>query len=166
VGAGGPFGILNVLRIPLREEKMKIIPIVRLTLLTLVSSGCSHRREPEPIVIHILRDRAATEIETALLAVGAKQLKSSSGQPVMIATIEPKSYAEGLESLGHLYHPELVIFNSLEDGKRTKVEVSPQSAVRVASRQFYLVIPSWVPREQRQTAELVLVEVRKELEKI
>lgn len=83
----------------------------------------------------------------------------------MIATIEPKSYTEGLGALGHQYHPELVIFDSLQDGERTNIAVPPQSSVQVGARQFYLVIPSWVPREQRQTAEQVLGEIRMELQK-
>jgi len=145
---------------------MKIKLLALLTLLPSLFSGCSHRGEPQPVVIHVLRDPAAVEIETAILAVGAKQLRSASGQPVIVATIEPKDYAEGLESLGHYSHPELVIFNSLEDGQRTKVEVPSQSPVRVAGRQLYLVVPSWVPKEKLQAAELVRSEIFKELQKI
>jgi hypothetical protein len=145
---------------------MKITPIASLTLLALLSSACFHQTEPEPVVIHVFRDPAATEVESALLAVGARPLRSTHGQAVMIATIEPKSYAEGLEGLGHQYHPELVIFDSLEDGRKIKVEVPPQSVVQVGTKQFYPVIPSWVPGEQRETTELVLAEFRKELQKV
>ena len=142
---------------------MKITAIAVLMQLALLLSGCFHRREPEPVVVHVLRDPAATEINTALLAVGAKQLRSGHGQPVVVATIESKSYAEGLEHLGHEYHPELVIFSSLEDGEKTRIRIPPGSAVQVTGRRFYLVIPSWVPKEQRETAQLVLVEIRKQL---
>jgi len=149
----------------LSEEKMKITLIASLALLGLLSSACSDKTEPEPIVIHLFRDPAATEIETAILAVGAKQLKSGHGQPVMIATIEPNSYSEGLEDLGHHSHPELIIFNSPEDGKKVKVEIPFQSVVQVGAKQFYLVISPWVTGEQRQTAELVRTELRKELQR-
>jgi len=154
---------LYVLQV-LREEKMKIVLVGSLTLLALLSSACSDKAEPEPISIRLFRDPAATDIERALLAVDAKQLRSARGQPVMIATIEPRSYAEGLEHLGHHYHPELIIFNSPEDGRRVKVEVPLQSVVQVGTKQFYLVISPWVTEEKRQTAELVLNELRKELQ--
>ncbi len=149
----------------LREEKMKITSIASLTLLALLSSACSDQTEPQPVVISVFRDPAATEIEKALLAIGAKQLRSGRDQPIMIATEEPKSYSEGLEDLGHHFHSDLVIFNSSEDGKKIKVEVPPQSALQVGTKQFYLVIPSWVPGQRRQTAELVLTELRNELQR-
>lgn len=144
---------------------MKITSIVCSVLLALLLSACSDQSGTGPVVIHVYRDPAATEIQSALLAVGARQLTSSHGQAVMIATIEPESYTDGLGALGHLYHPELVIFDSLQDGERTKVAVPPQSSVQVGARQFFLVIPSWVPREQREVAEQVLGEIRKELQK-
>jgi hypothetical protein len=136
-----------------------------LTILALLSSACSRQTELEPVVIHVYRDPGATEIESALVSLGARQLRNSHGQAVMIATIELKSYADGLEALGHQYHPELVIFDSLEDGKKVKVEVPPQSMVQAGAKRFYFVIPSWVPGEQRQAAELVLDEFRRELQK-
>ena len=144
---------------------MRIAPILTLALLVLVSVACSDRVEREPVVIHVYRDPAATVVESALLTVGAKQLRSSSGQAIMVATMEPKSYAKGLAILGHQYHPELIIFNSIEDGEKAGIGVSPQSSVATATRQFYLVIPEWVPKERRPTTELVLVEIRKELQK-
>jgi|ERR1700680_1556430 len=103
-----------------------------------VGAKTSHPTKPEPVVIHVFRDPAATEIESALLAVGARHLRSIHGQAVMIATIEPESYAEGLEALGHQYHPELVIFDSPEDGEKMKIEAPPQSVVQVGTKQFYL----------------------------
>jgi hypothetical protein len=144
---------------------MRITSTVLLALAVLFSGACSNRAEREPVVIHVYRDPAASVIQSALLVVGTRQLRSSHGQAVMIATIEPKSYAEGLEALGHQYHPELIIFNSLNDGEIANVVVPPQSSVHVGARQFYLVIPAWVPKEQRQTAELVLAETRKELQR-
>jgi hypothetical protein len=113
----------------------------------------------------VYRDPAAAAVESAVLAVGAKQLRSSGGQSVMIATIEPKSYADGLDAFGHQYHPELIIFDSLEDGEKTGVAIPPQSSVKVSAGQYYIVIPPWVPEEHRQTAALVLGEIRNELQK-
>jgi hypothetical protein len=142
---------------------MKVGLLASLALLALLSSACSN--EAEPIVIRLFRDPSATEIERALRAVDTKQLRSARGQPVIIATIEPRSYAEGLEHLGYHYHPELIIFNSPEDGKKVKVEIPVKSVVQIGAKQFYLVIPPWVPEERRQTAELVLTELRRELQR-
>jgi hypothetical protein len=145
-----------------RRKKMKNGLLLFLILLSLSLSACSEKATPEPVVVHIFRDRAAAEINSALLAIGAKQLRTPNGQPIMIATTEVK-YADGLEILGRHDHPDLIIFNSPEDGKRTNIDVPPQSAVQVSTKRFYLVIPSWVSGEQRETAELVLAEFRREL---
>src|SRR5712692_9813667 len=106
---------------------MKIKLLALLTLLPSLFSGCSHRGEPEPVVIHVLRDPAAVEIETAILAVGAKQLRSGRGQPVIVATIEPKDYGEGVEARGRDCRPGRGSVNAREDGQRTKGEVPSQS---------------------------------------
>src|SRR6516164_690992 len=98
---------------------MRIASIVSLVLSAISLVACTHRAAREPIVIRVYRDPAAAAVESAVLAVGAKQLRSSGGQSVMIATIEPKSYADGLDAFGHQYHPELIIFDSLEDGEKT-----------------------------------------------
>jgi hypothetical protein len=136
-----------------------------LILLSLSLSACSEKATPEPVVVHVFRDRAAAEINSALLAIGAKQLRTPNGQPIMIATTEVK-YSDGLEILGRHDHPDLIIFNSPEDGKRTNIDVPPQSAVQVSTKRFYLVIPSWVSGEQRETAELVFSEFRRELQRV
>jgi hypothetical protein len=144
---------------------MKKALLLFLTLLSLSLSACSKKAIPEPVVVHVFRDGAAAEINSALLALGAKQLRTSNGQPIMIATTEVKNYADGLEILGRQDHPDLIIFNSPEDGKRTNIDVLPQSAVQLSTKRFYLVISPWVSGEQRETAELVLAEFRRELQR-
>jgi hypothetical protein len=143
---------------------MKIILPRLLIALALLSFGCSNQQQSKPVVIHVLRDPSGIELESVLLTVSAKQLSSVRGAPIMIATLEPRTYTEGLESLGHEHHPELVIFSSIKDGEKAHVEVAPQAAVRVANRQYYLVIPAWVSGEQRQDTEIVVAEIRRELE--
>ncbi len=145
-------------------EKMKQGLLLWLIFLALILSACYEKRTPEPVVVHVFRDRTAAEINSALLALGAKQLSTSNGRPIMIATTEV-SYPHGLEILGRQDHPDLVIFDSPEDAQRTKIDVPPQSAVELSTKRFYLVIPSWVSGEQRETAEQVLAEFRRELQR-
>jgi hypothetical protein len=144
------------------EKKMKNGLLLFLILLSLILSACSEKGTAEPVVVHVFRDSAAEEINSALLALGAKQLRTSDGRPIMIATTELK-YADGLEILGRHDHPDLIIFNSPEDGKRTNIDVPSQSALQLSTKRFYLVIPPWISGNQRETAELVLAEFRREL---
>lgn len=143
---------------------MRNLFLVSLSALIFILSSCSAERAPEPVVVHVFRDPAATEIQSALLALGARRLKTPLGRPVIIATYEPKSYARGLETLGHREHPDLVVFNSPEDARGTNISVPPQSAVEVGGKGFCLVIPPWVSGEQREIAGLVLGELRRELQ--
>jgi len=136
--------------------------LLLLIFLALILSACDEKRTPEPVVVHVFRDRTAAEINSTLLALGAKQLSTSNGRPITIATTEV-SYPHGLEILGRQDHPDLVIFDSPEDGQRTKIDVPPESAVDLSTKQFYLVSPSWVSGEQREAAEQVLAEFGREL---
>jgi hypothetical protein len=52
--------------------------------------------------------------------------------------------------IGRQAHPELIIFNSLEDGEKTKVAVPPQSLLRVSTKHCYLVIPVWIAGEEHR----------------
>jgi len=142
---------------------MKIILIAFLTSILVLFGGCSVKNEPEPIVVSLFRDPDAAELEKAILAVGLRQLRTSHGRPIVIATYEPKSYADDLTMLGHRYHPQLIIFNSLEDGEKAKVEVPPQSILEVSRKRCYLVIPAWVTGEDREAAQLVMVGFRQEM---
>jgi hypothetical protein len=128
-------------------------------------AACSNRNKIEPVVIHVYRDPDIAALQSALLAVGAMQLRSSSGQPVMIATMEPKSYVDGLPALGHQYHPELIIFDSPEDGEKTGVVVPAQQGIKISGMQICFVVPPWVAEEKRQTAGLILDAIRNELQK-
>src|SRR5882757_3012750 len=126
---------------------MKMIFLTLLTFLCGLSCGCFKRGDPTPIVVHVFRDTMATEIELALRSAGEMQLKTSTGKPILIATMEPTSYREGLTLLEHEAHPEIVLLDSLEDGTKAKIDIPPQSAIPVSKNTFYLVIPSWVSGE-------------------
>ncbi len=67
--------------------------------------------------------------------------------------------------LGRRYHPELIIFNSPEDGEKAKAEIPPQSILEVSRKRYYLVIPPWVTGEEREVAQVVLAGFRQELSK-
>jgi hypothetical protein len=149
----------------MREKEMKMTLLTLLTFLGGLSCGCFKRSAPEPIVVHVFRDPAAAEIDLALRATGKMQLKTWKGKPILVATMETTSYAEGLTILGHQAHPEIVFLASLEDGARAEIDIPPQSAVQVSRNRFYLVIPSWASGEQREAAELVVAAVRQELQK-
>lgn len=142
---------------------MRIIWLMLLTSLCGLSCACSNKRAAEPIVVHVFRDPKAVGIDLALHAIGQDQLKTSLGKPILIATMEPNSYEEGLTLLGHQTHPELVFFSSLDDGPKTKTDIPPGSAVEISMKPYYLVIPSWASGEQREAAELVLLALRREV---
>jgi len=143
---------------------MKRLLLVSLSALTSILWSCSAQRAPEPAVVRVFRDPTAAEVQSALLTLGARRLKTSLGRPIIIATYEPESYARGLETLGRREHPDLIVFNSPEDARRTNTGVPPHSAVEVGGKGFCLVIPPWVSGEQREIAELVLGELRRELQ--
>jgi len=134
-----------------------------MTSLSMFSGACSDKGKPEPIVVHVFRDPESAELESATLALGRGQLRTSHGHRIMIATMVPKSYADGLKLLGSGVNSELIIFNSLEDGEKTKVEVPPQSILEVSRKRYYLVIPAWVTGEDREAAQLVMVGFGQEL---
>lgn len=142
---------------------MRITLIAFMTSLLVLCGGCSVKNEPDPIVVSVFRDPDAAELEKAILAVGFRQLRTSHGRPIVIATYEPKSYADDLMMLGRRYHPQLIIFNSLEDGEKAKLEIPPQGILEVSRKRYYLVIPAWVTGEDREAAQLVMAGFRLEL---
>jgi hypothetical protein len=122
------------------KKKMKNGLLLFLTLLSLILSACSEKSAPEPVVVHLFRDRAAGEINSALLALGAKQLRSSDGRPIMIATTEVKNYADGLEILGRQDHPDLIILNSADDAPVD--QRNSLVPVESATRKYFASIPT------------------------
>src|ERR1700674_5151205 len=144
---------------------MKITLIAFLISLLMFSDSCSNKHQPEPIVVHVFRDPESVELESATLALGRRQLRTSHGHMIMIAVMVPKNYADGLRLLGSGVNSELIIFNSLEDGEKTKVEVLPQSLLEVSRKRYYLVIPEWVAGEAREAAQVVQGGFRQELSK-
>jgi hypothetical protein len=144
---------------------MKIVVVIFLASTALFLFGCSDRRSSEPIVVHVVRDSATTEIGSALTTLSARQLRTRRGQPIMIATIEAKSYEEDLKELGRETHPEIVIFDSFKEVEAAKVGIPTQGPLRVSTRLFYPVVPYWTSGQQREAAEVVLAGLRKELEK-
>jgi hypothetical protein len=144
---------------------MKISLVALMTLASTLSSGCSVKHSPEPIVVHVFLNATATEADLALVALGEKQLRASHGQPIMIATWKPNSYVDGLAILGHQVHPELIILDSLEDAKKVNVDVLPGSAMQVAAKRYYPAVPSWASGEPREAAEIVLTALSQELKR-
>jgi hypothetical protein len=103
-------------------------------------------------------------VELALRVLGEKQLTTAHGKPVVIATLEYKSYSDGLVALGnqaHPEHPDLIILDSVEDAQTLRLDASPQSVV--PGSHSLLIIPPWTTGEKREAAELVSVNLRQEL---
>jgi hypothetical protein len=143
---------------------MKIVPIAFLTFLSLLSYACSDAPTPQPMVVHVFRDRTSKELNLALIAAGEKQLTTSHGRPIMIATLE-NTYTDVLAEWGHRTNPDLVIFDSLEDAKKVNVDVPPQSVVQISGKQYFLVVLPGTAGEQQEAAQLVLSTLRQELQK-
>src|SRR5271169_5722186 len=142
---------------------MKIPFVMLLIYLSILFCGCSGKPAPEPIVIHVFLNATATEVDYALVALGEKQLRTSHGQPIMIATWKPNSYVDGLAKLGSQVHPELVVLDSLEDAKKINVDVGLQNAEQVGTRRYYLAVPTWASGEKREATEIVLAALSQEL---
>ena len=133
-----------------------------LTLLSLILSACSEKGTPEPVVVHVFRDRAAGEINSALLALGAKQLRTSDGRPIMIATTEVKNYADGLEILGRQDHPDLIILNSADDAPvDQRNSLVPAES---ATSKYFASVPTWSGAEEQTAAKVVLSTMQAYLE--
>jgi hypothetical protein len=132
-----------------------------LTILSLILSACSEKGTTEPVIVHVFRDRAAGEINSALLALGAKQLRTSDGRPIMIATTEV-NYADGLEILGRQDHPDLIILNSADDAPVDQRD----SLVPVESttRKYFVGVTTWSQGEEETAAKVVLSAMRAYLE--
>lgn len=144
---------------------MRIPPFALLLFLSTFSMACSSNSPPGPIVVHVFRDRQAVDIDTAILAAGQGQLRTPRGRSIIIATLEPRSYTEGLKSLGAQTKCELVIFNAAEDGESARIEVPQQSPLVVGAKRYYLVIPGWAVGEEKEAAQLVMIKLREELAK-
>jgi hypothetical protein len=144
-----------------QKKKMKNGLLLFLTLLSLILSACSEKGTPEPVVVHVFRDRAAAEINSALLALGAKQLRTSDGRPIMIATTEV-NYADGLEILGRQDHPDLIILNSADDAPVD--QRNSLVPVESATRKYFASIPMWSGAEEQTAAKVVLSTMQAYLE--
>lgn len=125
--------------------------------------ACSGNTD-EPVVVHVFRDRDVIAIDSALLQAGAKQL-TVAGRPILIATLEHKSYADGLAVLGQRTRPQVIFFNSRADCERLNIYLGRDSAVNVSGQTYYLVIPPWAEGKERQAAEVVVASLRQELSK-
>ena len=88
-------------------------------------------------------------------------MRTSQGHPIMIATLESRTYADGLENITSKCC-QLIIFNSLEDAEKTKLEILPQSLLEVSTKRYYLVVPNWVTGEEREAAQIVSANFRRE----
>jgi hypothetical protein len=137
--------------------------LVVLVFVSFFVCACSRERPRDPVVVLVFRNPAATEADLALRAVSEKRLSASHSEPIVIATLESKSYSDSLATLGNQVHPDLVILDSFEDVQKAKLDVSSESGLRVSTKQYFLIIPPWASKEQRAAAELVSVDLRHEL---
>jgi hypothetical protein len=131
--------------------------------ISIFASACSQRRSVEPIVVHVFRDAASAEIDSALRAASKNGFSTPHSEPIIIATYEFKSYSDGLGVLGSQVHPELVILTSVEDVQRAKLSAVSQSVVQIATNEYYLIVPSWTSGEKREAAAVVAADLRNEL---
>src|SRR6266852_4436052 len=138
-------------------------PAFMLSLL-IFSVACSEKRALDPIIVRVFRDPASKEIESTILALGQMSLKTSKGHPILIATLEPRTYAEGLEHLANK-GCQLIVFNSQEDAKKVEIEIPPQSLLEVSTRRYFIVVPNWVAGEEREAAQIVSANFSGELSK-
>lgn len=127
--------------------------------------GCSRNAQGH-IVVHVFRDRSAAEINDALLAAGKMQL-ALADKPIVIATVEYASYSEALADLGQrTTRPEVIFFNSVADGNRLNIDLTPQDALKISGKMYYVRIPPWTTGEEHQAAEVVLASLRQELRRM
>ena len=145
---------------------MHVIRDLLAALLLLACAGCSDKNASEPIVVHVFRDSNAAELNSALLAIGAKQLRTNSGRPIVIATMEGKSYAETLDLLGFQYRVELIFLHSPEDAGKLKTKVSVPIALPGRLDTYYAVVSAPASAEQREAAQAVVASLRSRLSSI
>jgi hypothetical protein len=142
---------------------MRIANATVVVVMFILTSACSQKHSVEPIVVHVFRDPAVTEVDSALRAATKDGLSTPDQEPIVIATYEFKSYSDGLGTLGSQVHPELVILNSPEDVRRANLSPESQSLIRVATNQYYLIVPSWTSAKKREAAEVVVAHLHNEL---
>lgn len=128
-------------------------------LIFLSFAGCSRQTNLQPIVVHVFADSSASELNGALLAIGAKNLQTSDGRPIMIATMVGKSYRDNLELLGIRYHEELFILNSSDDIRKLRMDVSLGRALHSHVATYYPAISRSASEEERQAAEVIVTKL-------
>lgn len=137
--------------------------------LLVVLSGC---RAKQPLVLHVYRDRTSAvgrELDRRFYEFSTKQIKSSSGRQIFIATVEPRDYKQMLrDKVGKELLPELIVLNSnadeavnpiVEREAAHAINICP--AVRACPTVVPAFIPSWVSNaEELQAAQQVLNALR------
>jgi|ERR1700730_7050636 len=124
--------------------------------------ACSRADNSTPVVVHVFRDPGAAEIDTAIREIGQSRLVTPDNRPIVIATLESRSYREGLASLGKDLHPELLILDSFDDAMTA--DRNSTVAIKSPTRQYFAVIPSWAQGEVRTAANEVLSRMKTSLQ--
>lgn len=133
-----------------------------MALFFLSSAGCSKQDTVRPIVVHVFADLNASELNKALLAIGAKDLQSADGRPILIATLAGKSYTENLGLLGVQYREELVILNSSDDVRKLRMDVSLGRALRGRVATYYPAISRSASEEERRAAGVIVTNLQEQ----
>jgi hypothetical protein len=147
-------------------SKMKKLILTLVIGCPLLFLACSRKQTDLYIIVHIFRNRsgpAAKQLNAAILALGAQNLKGSAGRPIIIATMELTSDPTTLSRIGHELRPEIVILDSRTDWRAN--EFGPPLGQSICRFNVTCVsgIPSWVEGEERQAAEVVLRALSDEL---
>jgi len=113
-------------------------------------SAGSRSTDPTPIVVHVLRDPAAHEADAALSTLAQQDLRSPANRPIMIATIEGRSYEQMLKQVSQHRIVDVLILNSLGDAR--SFEPAAPEPIQLEGRQFFVVVASATQGQEHDAA--------------
>ena len=129
-------------------------------IFVLLLAGCfSCRRQPQPLVLTVLRDSDAPFAKSLAMTTYAfdqTQARLISGRHVVVGTTEigGARFASEFEMVIRT-HPELVILESgSEVPKGSGLKSNTGSSTSVCGGRAEMYIPTWVSGEKREAAEI------------
>jgi hypothetical protein len=136
--------------VPTVVSTRKVLTLSLATLIGLNLAACSRSTNPTPIVVHVLRDPAAHEADAALSTLAQQELRSPTNRPIVIATIEGRSYEQLLKLVSQQGWAEVLILNSPADAR--SFEPAAPEPIQLEGRQLFVVVSSSSKGEERNAA--------------
>src|SRR5437763_16468181 len=91
--------------------KSALVKLLLIVWVLTTLAACQERKNEQPIVVHVFRDRngpAASWLSEQIGNFQKDKIRTSGGKPIVIATAEPKEYYKTLSDLGGSLKQDIV----------------------------------------------------------